>query len=173
MMPMSDLHDVVPVAPPDLDAATTMWTDYTSTRPREIGDYDYTVEHFGDTARLADELLRIVLSGGKRATAELVSEFAHRGDPLPRIGSHWIACDSSGTPRIIIRSTALRVGRFDSADAAFAAAEGEDDRSLESWRREHRRYWERTCAARGAVWSDRDEIVFEYFSVVWPPEHAD
>lgn len=151
-----------------------MWAEYSATRPAlEAEDADYTVEHFGDTARLADQLLGVVLSGTKRATAELVSEFAYRGDPLPRIGSHWIACDSTGAPRIVIRSTQLRIGTFDSADEAFAYAEGEDDRSLESWRREHRHYWERTTEARGATWSEADEIVFEHFAVVWPPEHAD
>lgn len=156
-----------------MGAATAMWSRYSRTRKLTEADTDYTVEHFGDTARLADELLEIVLSGTKRATAELVSEFSHRGDLLPRIGSHWIACDSTGAPRIIIRSTHLRIGNFASADDAFAYAEGEDDRSLASWRREHRRYWERTTQARGATWSEADEIVFEYFSVVWPPEHAD
>jgi len=173
MISMSDLHEVILVAEPDRDAAAAMWADYCATRPQGFEDHEYTVEHFGDTARLADELLQIVLSGGKRGTAELVSEFTHRGDPLPRIGSHWIACDSAGAPRIVIRSTSLRIGPFDTVDAAFAEAEGEDDRTLKSWQREHRRYWERTCHARGAVWSERDEIVFEYFSVVWPPEHAD
>ncbi len=171
---MTSAPSATPVSSPDLDAATAMWAEYRTARPsHDADDTDYTVEHFGDTGRLADELLQIVLSGTKRATAELVSEFAHRGDPLPRIGSHWIACDSTGAPRIIIRSTALRIGTFDSADDAFAHAEGEDDRSLTSWRREHRRYWERTAAARGAEWSEADEIVFEYFAVVWPPAHAD
>ena len=50
---------------------------------------------------------------------------------------------------------------------------GEDDLSLESWRTQHRIYWERVSAARGAAWSEDDEIVFERFAVVWPPEHAD
>lgn len=170
---MDDALDVTPVRAPDRTAAAAMWAEYVGSRPNGQVDDEHTVEHFGDTARLADELLQIVLDGGKRATAELVSEFAHRGDPLPRIGSHWIACDSTGAPRIVIRSTALRIGPFDSADAAFAHAEGEDDRSLRSWQREHRRYWERTCRARGAVWSEHEDIVFEYFSVVWPPAHAD
>ncbi|OII23528.1 ASCH domain-containing protein [Frigoribacterium sp. MCBA15_019] len=171
---MSDAPATRPVAPSDRDAATAMWAAYSASR-RAGGavDDDYTVEHFGDTARLADELLEVVLSGRKRATAELVSEFAHRGDPLPRIGSHWIACDSTGAPRIVIRSLQLRIGAFDTADAAFAFAEGEDDRTLSSWQREHRRYWERTCRARGVTWSEQDEIVFENFAVVWPPEHAD
>lgn len=114
-----------------------------------------------------------MLSGRKRATAELVADFLARGDEVPRIGSHWIACDSTGAPRIVIRSTELRVGPFASADAAFARDEGEDDLSLESWRTQHRIYWERVSAARGAVWSEGDEIVFERFAVVWPPEHAD
>jgi uncharacterized protein YhfF len=172
---MSDAPATRPVAPPDRDAATAMWAAYAASRRAAdaVDDDDYTMEHFGDTARLADELLEVVLSGRKRATAELVSEFAHRGDPLPRVGSHWIACDSTGAPRIVIRSLQLSIGPFGSADEAFAFAEGEDDRTLASWQREHRRYWARTCRARGAVWSEDDEIVFEHFAVVWPPEHAD
>ena len=161
-------------APVDDTAASRMWADYESARPA-LADAcpEYTVEHFGDSAELADELLDLVLSGGKRATAELVSEFAARGDSLPRIGSHWIACDGAGVPRIVIRTTELRIGDFTTADAAFAFDEAEGDRSLETWAEGHRRYWQRTCAARGAVWSESDEIVFERFHVVWPPELAD
>ncbi len=163
-----------PAAPPDLTAAAAMWHAYAAAHPEAVtASPEHTVEHFGDSVRLADALLEIVLSGRKRATAELVADFLERGDPVPRIGSHWIACDGRGVPRIVIRSVELRVGPFGSADEAFAAAEGEDDGSLESWRREHRRYWQRTAAARGAEWSEDDEIVFERFAVVWPPEHAD
>lgn len=160
--------------PLDRPAADRMWEAYRAACPRAVAaGPDYTVEHFGDSARLADELLEIVLSGRKRATSELVDDFIARGDAVPRIGSHWIACDSTGEPRIVIRSVELRVGAFDSVDAEFAADEGEDDLSLESWQREHRRYWTRVAAARGAAWSEEDEIVFERFAVVWPPEHAD
>ena len=160
--------------PLDLAAAAEMWAEYCAARPQAVtASSEHTVEHFGDNPRLADELLQIVLSGRKRATAELVADFVARGDHVPRIGSHWIACDSTGAPRIIIRTTELRIGDFASGDAAFASDEGEDDGSLESWQREHRRYWTRVAAARGAEWSENDEIVFERFSVVWPPEHAD
>jgi uncharacterized protein YhfF len=151
-----------------------MWLAYSEAFPQAVAACsDYTVEHFGDSGRLADELLGLVIAGGKRATAELVDEFTARGDQLPSVGSHWIACDSHGIPRIVIRSTELRIATFDEVDADFAFDEGEDDRSLESWRTEHRKYWKRGCAARGATWSESDEIVLERFSVVWPPEHAD
>ncbi|OAH50331.1 ASCH domain-containing protein [Microbacterium oleivorans] len=160
--------------PLDRDTADRMWADYRAAHPAAAAaGPEYTVEHFGDSPRLADQLLDAVLNGPKRATSELVAEFFEHGDQLPRIGSHWIACDGTGAPRIIIRSTELRVGPFASADAAFAFDEGEDDRSLESWQREHRRYFTRVAAARGAEWSEDDEIVFERFAVVWPPEHAD
>ena len=169
---MSDA--TAPVSPPDLEAAARMWAAYAEAHPQAVAaGPERTVEHFGDHARLADELLGIVLAGRKRATAELVADFLARGDEVPRIGSHWIACDSTGAPRIVIRSTELRVGPFTSVDAAFAHDEGEDDLSLESWRTQHRIYWERVSAARGAAWSEDDEIVFERFAVVWPPEHAD
>jgi len=160
--------------PPDIAASTAFWEAYSLANPQAVlAGPEYTVEYFGDSARLADELLAIVLSGRKRATAELVADFAARGDQVPRIGSHWIACDSTGAPRIIIRSVELRVGPFTSADAAFAADEGEDDGSLSSWQKEHRIYWQRVSAARGAEWAESDDIIFERFAVVWPPEHAD
>lgn len=151
-----------------------MWADYARAVPSAVLVCDeFTVEGFGDSADLADELLGLVLSGRKRATAELAEEFTARGDRLPRVGSHWIACDSTGTPRAVLRSTELRLSTFDEVDASFAFDEGEDDRSLESWRIEHTRYWERGCAARGAVWSPDQEIVLERFTVVWPPAAAE
>lgn len=163
-----------PVAPADQHAGIQMWQEYCRAHPEAVAaSPEYTIEHFGDTRVLADELLAHVLSGRKRATAELVGDFLARGDQVPRIGSHWIACDANGTPCIIIRSVELRIGTFNCADAAFAADEGEDDLSLDSWRREHARYWTRVSAARNRRWSEDDEIVFERFRVVWPPEHAD
>ncbi|SDR65662.1 Uncharacterized protein YhfF [Agrococcus carbonis] len=171
---MTDATEPQPASAPDLEAAAAMWRDYAAAHPAAVAaGPEHTVEHFGDSARLADALLDEVLSGRKRATSELAAQFLADGEPLPRVGSHWIACDGRGVPRIIIRSTELRLGDFASATADFAYDEGEDDRSLESWRREHRRYWERTAAARGATWSEDEEIVFERFAVVWPPEHAD
>lgn len=151
-----------------------MWREYATAHPAAAAQGpEYTVETFGDHGDLADQLLALVIAGGKRATAQLASEYAAGGDPLPRIGSHWIACDGTGEPRIIIRTTWLSLASFWSVEQDFAAAEGEDDLTLESWRREHRIYFERTCAARGAQWSEDEDIVLERFTVVWPPQLAD
>ncbi|MFD1574111.1 ASCH domain-containing protein [Agromyces cerinus subsp. nitratus] len=160
------LHEMAPV---DRDAASAMWNDYWRAHPDQVGLDDVpTVERFGDHAELSDALLELVMSGRKRATATLVKEFAADGVPLPRVGSHWIACDASGAPRVILRSTELRLGTIADADEAFAFDEAEDDRSLEAWLVGHRRYWDRVCTALEIEWSDDLEILFERFTVAWP-----
>jgi uncharacterized protein YhfF len=163
-----------PLGELDKAAAAVFWGEYVAAHPSSARlDDEYTVEAFGDSVELADSLLREVTHGAKRATAELVSAWAHDGEALPRIGGHWVACDGSGNPAVILRTTELRIATFDQVDAQFAFDEGEDDRTLHSWRREHSTYWRRTAAAAGTEWSENDEIVLERFRVVWPPEYAD
>lgn len=157
--------------PLDFEAAARLWDAYAEAHPgRAAAAGEYTVEAFGDSPALADELLSLVLDGRKRATSSDVAGYAAEGEPLPRIGVHWIVCDGAGAPKVILRTTELRLGTFNDADEAFARDEGEDDLSLDSWRREHRRFWQRTAAARGGSWSESDELVFERFEVVWPAE---
>jgi len=160
--------------PGDLDrtAALAMWRGYAATLSAPA-DEEPAVVRFGDSPALADELLGLVLSGTKRATAGLVADFLTAGEPLPRIGGHWIACDGTGAPRCVLRSVELRIGRLASVDDAFAEDEGEGDRTRVSWLEGHERYFRRTLAARGSAWSDDLEVVFERFRVVWPPAVAD
>ena len=163
-----------PLTPVRRDDALAMWREYAAGRPQPVPpEEEAVVEQFGDHAVLADELLALVLAGTKRATAGLVTDFAHEAEPLPRIGGHWVACDSAGRPRAILRTTELRLGPLHSVDDAFAWDEGENDRTRASWLAGHLAYFTRTQHARGEVWSDELEVVFERFRVVWPPEVAD
>jgi uncharacterized protein YhfF len=160
--------------PGDLDrsAALALWREYAATLSTSA-DEEPAVERFGDSAALAEELLGLVLSGTKRATAGLVADFTHDGEPLPRIGGHWIVCDAAGAPRCVLRSVELRIGPLDSVDEAFAWDEGEGDRTRAGWLEGHERYFRRTQAARGEEWSEHLEVVFERFRVVWPRAVAD
>jgi uncharacterized protein YhfF len=153
--------------PIDAQSAASMWAAYLERHPEHAGDQPPT-ERFGDSEELADELLGLVLNGPKRATAGAVAEFEHDGQPLPRIGGHWIVADGSGVARAILRSTELRIGPLDSVDDAFAWDEGEGDRSRAYWLAEHRRYFRRSLARIGIESSDQLEVVFERFEVVWP-----
>lgn len=161
-----------PAAQHDEAAAARLWQEYLAAHPEQAWDVP-TVEHFGDSAPLADELLALVLQGTKRATATLLADFAAEDQLPPRVGSHWIACDGAGRPRVVLRSVELRVGPVHSVDDAFAWDEGEDDRTRATWLEQHLRFWRRTCAARGVELDEASEVVFERLRVVWPPEHAD
>lgn len=101
------------LSPIDYSAAERMWAEYAAARPEAAALCpEHTVERFGDSDALADALLHEVLHGTKRATAELADEFIARGDPLPRIGSHWILCDDSGHPRVVLRTGRSAPARF-------------------------------------------------------------
>jgi uncharacterized protein YhfF len=156
------------------DDALAMWREYAATRSGPLPPEDEpSVEWFGDTPALADELLGLVLAGTKRATVALVDDFLDQGDPLPRIGGHWVVCDGTGAPRCVLRTVELRLGPLAGVDDAFAWDEGEGDRTRASWLDSHLRYFQRTRAARGRTWDDDLPVVFERFRVVWPPEVAD
>ena len=93
---------------------------------------------FGDGPETADTLLALVLSGDKTATCWPVRE-----GQLTAIGKRMVACDSQDRPRAVIETVSLEVTPFDQVTEAFAASEGEDDKTLASWRREHQAYFER------------------------------
>ncbi|WP_396048481.1 ASCH domain-containing protein [Cellulomonas sp. P22] len=127
---------------------------------------------FGDSPRLADELLAHVLDGEKRACSTAVWELEHAGEPMPAVGELSILLDGAGHPRGLIRTTVVRIAAFEDVDAAFAAAEGEDDRTLESWRREHEKYWRRVAETTGGPEFTPDmPLVLEEFELLYqqPP----
>ncbi|GAA2738401.1 hypothetical protein GCM10009867_29440 [Pedococcus aerophilus] len=157
----------------DRAAGLALWADYRAVHPALPDEGEPPVECFGDSPALADELIAFVVDGPKRATAGLVAAYAADGDPLPRVGAHWVACGGDGQPRVVLRTHELRVGPLHSVDAQFAWDEGEYDRTLESWLDGHRRFFRRECERIGAEFSNDLEVVFERFSIVWPPELAD
>jgi uncharacterized protein YhfF len=119
---------------------------------------------FGDGPELAERLLALVLDGVKTATAGAAVEYAQSGEPLPAKGDLSIIVDSTGRPGALIRTTRVDVVPFDAVDEDHAYAEGEDDRTLASWRAEHERYWRRSGTAVGPDLS----VVLERFELLYP-----
>ena len=79
-----------------------------------------------------------MLAGKKRATCWAASE-----GPKTRVGKRWVVRDGSGVPIVVIETVELTQRRFGEVDEAFAFDEGEDDRTLASWRRAHQNYFGR------------------------------
>jgi uncharacterized protein YhfF len=123
---------------------------------------------FGDSPRLADELLDLVLRGVKTATTTALWELTDNGLPLPARGDLSIVLDGRGHPRALIRTTEVRTARFGDVDAEHAHLEGEGDRSLAAWTTEHARYFRRVAALAGRTFDDDTEVVLERFELRFP-----
>ncbi len=134
---------------------------------------EYAVVGFGDSEKMADDLLELVLHGIKRATATLVRTFTDEGAPLPKAGDYAVVVDGRNKPRCVMRTTEATVKPLSSVDDAFAFDEGEGDRTRDTWLREHRAYFSREAAAKSFAFSDDIETVFERFIIVWPRLFAD
>ncbi|HUX69917.1 MAG TPA: ASCH domain-containing protein [Cellulomonadaceae bacterium] len=124
---------------------------------------------FGDVPEIADELVALVLAGVKTATVSPLWEYQVSGTEVPAVGDLSIVLDGRAHPRALIRTSAVRTARFDEVDAAHAWAEGEGDRSLESWRAEHEAYYRRLMATRGVEFRPDMELVLEAFELRFPP----
>ena len=121
---------------------------------------------FGDSPALAKELAALVLVGHKRATASLPVQFEADGAPLPEAGDVSIVTVGDGTPVAIIETTQVRLVPFGAVDAAFAAAEGEGDRSLVWWRAAHTAFFGRVLARLGGRLDATSIVVCERFRLL-------
>lgn len=157
----------------DDEAVQALWQRYcvaTGTDPASGA----AVEPFGDSADMADSLLRLVLDGTKTATAGLVRDYGAANEALPQVGDHWVVLDGRGVPRCILRNVDVRVGLMASVDDTFAWEEGEGERTRSWWLEAHRRFFARQCEREGASFDEtHDPIVFERFEVVFTEQGAD
>ncbi len=127
----------------------------------------FEVFSFGDNPQLADELAALVLQGSKVATASLVWEYELEGRQLPKPGDLSIVTNAEGQPLCIIQTTSVEVRPFEEVGEAFAAAEGEGDRSLAYWRAAHWQFFGRTCQRIGRTLDARMSVVCERFRVIY------
>lgn len=122
---------------------------------------------FGATPAHADGLLELVLAGIKTGTASSLWDYEATGDPEPYVGEFSIILDGTGTPRAVLETTDLQTVPFDEVTAEHAHSEGEDDRTLASWRAIHERYW-RAHSENPRGFAPDMPVICERFRLVFP-----
>ncbi|WP_394213963.1 ASCH domain-containing protein [Brachybacterium vulturis] len=148
--------------------STAESADFWSHVRRQVPDLPAAVPEawaFGAIPEHADGLLALVLAGTKTATASSLGDYDEGAEPLPAAGDLSIILDGAGRPRAVLEVTSLQIVPFDQVSEAHARAEGEDDRTLQSWRRIHEQFW-REHSARG--FAPDMQVVCENFRVVFP-----
>lgn len=148
---------------------TEYWQRYLQTLPAETRIYEsYVVDQFGDIPELADELGQLVLNGTKTGTCSVLWEWEAEQSPPPTVGLKTIVLNWEGIPLCIIETTEVTIRAFNALDAQFAYNEGEGDRTLESWRCEHWKYFSRVLPKIGKAPTPDMPLVCERFRVIYP-----
>ena len=124
------------------------------------------VFHFELTRDLANELLRLVLIGQKKATASSLWSYELEGEHIPKVGDLSIVTNWDGIPKCVIKTTAVNILPFSDMTYDICKREGEDD-SLESWQDGHTRFFKEEGKEVGYDFSPDMPVVFEDFEVVY------
>ena len=167
-LPTPDRGGRTPLPPIDTDQVTRFWEraiasgviEPTTPRPD-------SVEPFGDSAELADELIELVVQGPKRATAGALVDCERESAGLPTLGMISIATDGGGHARAVLRTTEVRIGPLSSVDDSFAWDEGEGDRTRTAWLVAHHRFFRRYLPTIGVDFDPDMPTVFERFEVLF------
>ncbi len=124
-------------------------------------------EGFGDSAELAEELGQLINQGIKTATCASLWEHEAEGIPIPVVGQYDIVLDGQQQPLLISEMTEVTIRPYDEVDSSFAFEEGEGDRSLESWRAGHWRFFSRILAKIGREPDQKMPLICQRFRVVF------
>lgn len=122
--------------------------------------------HFDLNEKSANELLELVLSGGKRATSSSFLAYERENCRVPQVGDFSIVTDWDNNPRCVIETTAVTIYKFKEITFDICKREGEDE-CLETWQRGHALYFTQDGEALGYEFSEDMPVVFEDFEVVY------
>ena len=121
--------------------------------------------HFELTEGACNYLLDLVLKGQKKATASSVLGYQIEGEEIPKEGNLSVITDWDGNPRCVIKTTRVRSIPYKDITFDIAKLEDEDD-TLESWRKNHEKFFTEEGKDLGYKFSEEMEVIFEEFEVI-------
>ncbi len=149
-----------------LEKIDIFWNEFLNKTGRSQSTKYLDIFHFELTEKWANELLRLVLIGQKKATASSLWGYELQGEDIPQVGDLNIVTDWEGVPLCVIETTEITIIPFSDITYDICKREGEDD-TLESWREGHIRYFKKEGNEIGYVFSEDMPVIFEDFKVVY------
>lgn len=139
----------------------------------EYGDKPiYEVFHFDLTEKAANELLKLVLEGKKLATASSLYAYQIENEKLPMPGDLSIVTDFFNVPYAVIKTMSLTILPFGKMTYEICKREGEDD-SLESWNKNHTKFFTEESKILGYKFNQEMPVVFEDFIVLYKEDYCE
>ncbi len=134
-------------------------------KKREIKD----IYHFCYDESTANELAELVRAGIKRATSSLYLLYGLENNThnIPQFGDLSIITDYYGNPCAIIENTFVEIIPFNKVTVEFAYKEGEGDKSLDYWKRVHKKFFSKELKKYGIDFNENMFVVLEHFEVIY------
>ncbi|WP_074749331.1 ASCH domain-containing protein [Halomonas caseinilytica] len=132
----------------------------------EIPQGRLTLDSYGDSPELERELLELIKSGSKTASASLAWAYDAERREMPKPGDVAIVVNSQGRPKLVTQIESVELLPFSEVSSEHAALEGEGDKSLAYWRETHWQFFSRECARIGKVASPEMPVVCARFKVM-------
>lgn len=133
---------------------------FNSSKDIEVKDLEEW--NFGTDKQTADKLFNLVKKGIKTATSYLYNEETFESDNSKfSIITNW-----DKTEKILIETIKTNIVEFKNVSAEHAYEEGEDDRTLKSWKSLHKSFFTMLLAEKGEIFSDNIQVVCEEFKII-------
>lgn len=145
---------------------TAFWQDFL-TAQNLPDSTPYKAWSFGSNAKMADELLALVIAGDKQATASYYDSYIAASEPLPQAGEYSVLLDGRDEPRAVILTKHVEMVPFNRVSQAHAYLEGEGDQTLEYWLDVHRNFFSAEAKTYGLKYFDTSLVVFEIFACIY------
>ncbi|WP_447527579.1 ASCH domain-containing protein [Vreelandella sp. TE19] len=143
--------------------------EYLSSLPGKTAEKytSFSADYFCADEYNANVCADLILRGEKRASCSLEYWYSHEGEPMPEVGHLQVVTDWDGAPVCIIELTSVSKCKYSDVTAAFAAEEGEGDKSLKWWREAHWEFFSLEFSELGVEPTEDMLLVLERFKVVY------
>ncbi|MDF4201659.1 ASCH domain-containing protein [Maribacter sp. SA7] len=118
-------------------SARNMWGNYLKNHLEDVFHETPKTMCFGNNEHDANESVRLIQSGDKKAISHSLLSLQSRNEPLPKIGDYIVVTDWNGEAQCIVATTSVTLKPYFSIDATYAQLEANGDKSLENWKKYH------------------------------------
>ncbi|MGT2933425.1 ASCH domain-containing protein [Streptococcus catagoni] len=139
-----------------------LWQRFITENSIENGKYE--AWQFGFDA---DLLSQLVLDGKKSATTSAYLFYELEKEDLPQVNEYNIILNSQNDPVCITKTTKVYVTPFNKVSSEHAYKEGEDDRTLASWKKAHQTFFTKELQVLNLEFKEDMEVVCEEFELVY------
>ncbi|ALV22519.1 MULTISPECIES: ASCH domain-containing protein [Carnobacterium] len=143
--------------------AKQMWNNFIQLHP-EYQDSAYSAWSYG---AIPDQLAELTLKNIKTATTSAYELYALEDEPLPQVNELSIILDSNDNAICMTKTTKVYVVPLNEVSAEHAFKEGEGDRTLTYWRKEHIDFFTKIYQETNLRFSENIPVVCEEFEMIY------